>query len=105
MQLTENIVKTYKHAVNFLITVNQRFLFFLELLLGFISETDSECEASNLTPTAELHRALSTSDGVKVSPSELNSCTSREHQILKKTDTVYKTGEHSNFEVLHWQNL
>lgn len=53
---------------------NQRFLFlFVVLLLLALASGSKFEEDDNLTPTTELHKALSTSDGVNGSPSELSS--------------------------------
>lgn len=54
---------------------DQRFLFLLLLWLVLALGSEFKFEDDNLSPTAELHKALSTSDGVKMSSFELNSCT------------------------------
>lgn len=79
-------------------SLNQGFLFLLELLLGLTLESASGCEASCLVSIRELHSALSTSDGVKVSFSELNSCRLSSTRYVKKTSINHKNGELSNFD-------
>jgi hypothetical protein len=51
----------------------QRFLFLLALLLEWAPASTFVSEEDDLDPTAELHKASSTSEAVKHSPSPLNS--------------------------------
>ena len=65
----------------------QFFLFLLELLLGMVFGSSFNWGADDF-PIAQLHNALSTSDGVKLSPSELSSCRLFFHQIFKKRSQI-----------------
>lgn len=74
----------------------QCFLFLLELRLGLIFGSWFNWSVNDF-PTAQLHKALSTSDGVKESPSELNSCKWFFHQMFKKPAKQLNKQVHSSF--------
>lgn len=65
--------KTSEHLMSLTAASNHLFLFLLDILLPSVFATESDWEFPSLASTAELHRALSTSDGVNSCPSALNS--------------------------------